>query len=49
MSVATIDLTHAVVVVPPDLSGPEGKAVTMLVEEVEKRAGVRWDRTMWAG
>ena len=40
-----IDLSQAVVVVPPDLSGPESKAVTMLVEEVEKRTRIRWRRT----
>jgi hypothetical protein len=42
-----VDLSQAVVVVPPDLSGPEKKAVAMLVEEVEKRAGDRWDRRAW--
>ena len=42
-----IDLSQAVVVVPPDLSGPEEKAVAMLVEEVAKRAGDRWDRGPW--
>jgi hypothetical protein len=38
-----LDLTKAVVVVPEDLSGPEKKAVTMLVEEVGRRSGVRWE------
>jgi hypothetical protein len=33
-----VNLTNAVV------SAPAGKAVTMLVEEVEKRAGVHWSR-----
>jgi hypothetical protein len=42
-----IDLSQAVVVSPPDLSGPEKNAVRMLVEEVEKRAGVRWDQGQW--
>ena len=37
-----IDLTRALVVCPPGLSGPELKAVTMLVEEVEKRTGLHW-------
>lgn len=37
-----LDLKSAVVVSPPNLSGPEKKAVTMLVEEVEKRTLVRW-------
>ncbi len=35
-------LTKAAVVAPKDLSPREQKAVTMLVEEVEKRTGVRW-------
>jgi len=37
-----LDLTSASVLVPPGLSGPEAKAVQMLVEEVERRSGVRW-------
>ena len=37
-----LDLTKAVVVVPKGLSGPESKAVAMLVEEVERRTQVRW-------
>jgi hypothetical protein len=36
------DLTSAVVVAPKELSAREQKAVAMLVEEVEKRTGVRW-------
>jgi hypothetical protein len=36
------DFSHAVVVAPAALSGPEKKAVAMLVEEVEKRSQVRW-------
>ncbi len=40
--VHSIDLSHAIVVVPPDLSDRERKAVTMLVEEVETRTGIRW-------
>ncbi|HEY2934197.1 MAG TPA: hypothetical protein VGK99_20850 [Acidobacteriota bacterium] len=44
----TLDLTHAVVVTPPGLKGPEEKSVSMLLEEVEKRTGVRWKRaTTW--
>ena len=39
---AALDLTRAVVVSPASFTGPEKKAVTMLVEEVEKRAQVRW-------
>ncbi|MFM9029998.1 MAG: hypothetical protein ACKOTF_04840, partial [Opitutaceae bacterium] len=39
---APLDLSAAVVVVPPGLSGPERKAAVMLVEEVEKRSYLRW-------
>lgn len=39
---ATLNFNQAVVVAPPNLSGPEQKAVVMLVEEVEKRTGIRW-------
>ena len=43
-----IDLKNAVVVAPDSLSGPEKKAVAMLVEEVEKRSNVRWEkRSAW--
>jgi len=37
-----LDLTTAQVVVPEDLTGPEKKAVELLVTEVEKRTQVRW-------
>jgi hypothetical protein len=37
-----VDLTKATVVFPPNLTGPERKAVAMLVEEVEKRTQVHW-------
>jgi hypothetical protein len=37
-----IDLTRAVIVAPADFSGPENKAVQMLIEEVERRAQLRW-------
>src|SRR5437879_557723 len=37
-----LDLSKASVVVPPDLSGPGKKAVTMLIEEVEKRTQIHW-------
>jgi hypothetical protein len=40
-----LDLTRAVVVTPAELSGRPAKAVRMLVEEVEQRSMVRWDRT----
>jgi hypothetical protein len=39
---SAMDLTKASVVFPPNLSGPERKAVTMLIEEVEKRTQVHW-------
>src|SRR5262245_55567793 len=39
-----IDLTQAVIIAPQDFSGPENKAVSMLIEEVEKRTQVRWMR-----
>lgn len=38
-----IDLSKAIVVSPPDLSGSEQKAVRMLVREVEKRTRIRWE------
>jgi hypothetical protein len=41
----TLDLTRAVVFTDAGkLSGPEEKAIAMLIEEVEKRTQVRWDR-----
>ena len=44
------DLRTAVVVSPAKLSAPERKAVTMLVEEVEKRTGIRWEQSsVWPG
>ncbi len=36
------DLTRATVITPPNVSGPEEKAVAMLVEETESRTLVRW-------
>jgi hypothetical protein len=39
---AMLDLSRATVVAPRDLSGPGRKAVTMLLEEVEKRTQIRW-------
>jgi hypothetical protein len=39
-----LDLTHAIVITPVGLTGPPAKAVRMLVEEVEQRSMVRWDR-----
>ena len=45
---AALDLSKAVIVAPPNLSGPEKKAVTMLAEEVQKRTQIRWRiETTW--
>lgn len=41
---AEVDLTKAVIVTPANLSARENKAVTMFVEEVEKRSRVRLPR-----
>lgn len=38
---SAVDLKNAVVVSPRNLTGPESKAVTVLVEEVEKRTQMR--------
>ena len=40
-----LDLAKAVVVASPQLTGPEKKAVAMLVDEVNKRAQIRWPVT----
>ena len=45
---STLDLTRAVVVAPANFSGPENKAVQMLIEEVEQRSQVRWTRVSQA-
>src|SRR5438093_13597255 len=43
-----LDLSKAVIVAPSNLSSPEKKAVTMLVEEVQKRTQIRWPiETSW--
>lgn len=39
---ARIDLREAVIVYPAGLSPREQKAVSMLIEEVEKRVGIKW-------
>ncbi len=45
---AALDLKEAVVVCAPGLSGPARQAVVMLVEEVERRTGIRWPQaTNW--
>ena len=40
---AALDLTNAAIVSPSGLSAPEAKAVTLLIEEVDKRSGIRWE------
>ena len=43
-----IDLTNSIVVITEGLSGPEHRALTMLIEEVEKRSHVHWPTaTAW--
>ena len=37
-----LELSQAVLVTPADLSGPERKAVAMLLDEVEHRSRLRW-------
>jgi len=45
---AELDFSRAVLVSAPGLTGPEQKALVMLVEEVEKRTGIRWETaTNW--
>jgi hypothetical protein len=39
-----LDLTRAAVITPLGLSGPAAKAAQLLVEEVETRSLIRWDR-----
>ncbi len=39
---AMLDLSRAVVVTPPARTGPERKAVELLVEDVARRSGIRW-------
>ena len=48
LAFAQTDLTNAVVVAPPNFSGAENKAVQMLIEEVERRTQLRWQRTTQA-
>src|SRR5262249_17109313 len=40
----SVDLTAAAIFAPPGISGPEAKAVQMLVEEVGRRSHVKWER-----
>jgi hypothetical protein len=43
-----LDLSRATVVFPSTLSNPEKKAVTMLIEEVQKRTQIRWEtKSSW--
>ena len=39
---AMLDLSRAVVVTAPELTGPERKAVELLVEDVTRRSGIHW-------
>ena len=41
-SEAALDLSQAIIVQPPTLSRREQKAASVLVEEVERRTGIRW-------
>ncbi|HWW02596.1 MAG TPA: hypothetical protein VNZ64_23055 [Candidatus Acidoferrum sp.] len=45
MRATALDLKDAVIVTPTSLSGQEKKAITMLIEEAEKRTRVRWPET----
>ena len=40
-----VNLSDAVLILVPAMSGPEKKASEMLLDEVEKRSGVRWKVT----
>jgi hypothetical protein len=42
---ALVNLSQAIVYAPTGLTATERQAVTMLVEEVEKRTQIRWQRT----
>src|SRR5438067_12023006 len=41
---SALELNHAVILTAAHTPGPEKKAVTMLVEEVEKRTYIRWQQ-----
>jgi hypothetical protein len=43
-TVSALDLNNAVVLSAASIPGPEKKAITMLVEEVEKRTRIQWQR-----
>jgi hypothetical protein len=40
-----IELNNAILLSAPNLTGPEKKALQMLIEEVEKRTTIRWQQT----
>jgi hypothetical protein len=42
---SVVDLTQAVIVTAPGLTGPEKKAVAMLADEAEKRVQFRWKQS----
>ncbi|MFN7997646.1 MAG: hypothetical protein U0Q18_28770 [Bryobacteraceae bacterium] len=41
-SLQALDLTNAVITHPKNFTGPELKSVNLLIDEVEKRSGLRW-------
>jgi hypothetical protein len=41
----TIDLTQATIITPKNMTGPENKAILMLIEEVEKRTRIKLKRS----
>jgi hypothetical protein len=43
VSLRALDLSHAAVSTPHGFSGPEAKAVAMLIEEADERSGIRWE------
>ena len=47
VSASALELKQAVIVVPPGLSGPESKAVQVLIEEVAKRTQVQRSIVPW--
>lgn len=48
-SASALDLKNAYIATDPNLTGPEKKAVQMLVEEVEQRTALRWSTTPSSG
>jgi hypothetical protein len=44
IAASALNLNNAVILSAPNIPGPETKAITMLVEEVEKRTRIQWQR-----